>query len=163
MITVECNSKTYSYTFNIDGSYITAAHNIEEAKKRILEMIEDEMNAAINKKLDSSSAFVIDAEGGFICMDKVGEALKIINQRLDDDTINQKLVEEGFIKSAPNTFDLLKQISEEWDKALKDSYRDCWKEMLKEDWDRDNIVDEKEYKDVGRDEVYGRLKTKMNK
>ena len=21
MITVECNSKTYSYTFNIDGSY----------------------------------------------------------------------------------------------------------------------------------------------
>ena len=27
-------------------------------------MIEDEMNAAINKKLDSSSAFVIDAEGG---------------------------------------------------------------------------------------------------
>lgn len=73
-------------------------------------------------------------------MDKVGEALKIINQRLDDDTINQKLVEEGFIKSAPNTFDLLKQISEEWDKALKDSYRDCWKEVLKEDWDRVNIV-----------------------
>lgn len=66
MITVECNSKTYSYTFNIDGSYTTAAHNIEEAKKNILAMIEDGMNAAINKKLDSSSAFVIDAEGGFI-------------------------------------------------------------------------------------------------
>ena len=54
MITVECDSKTYSYTFNIDNSYTTAAHSVEEAKKKILEMIEDEMNAAINKKLDSS-------------------------------------------------------------------------------------------------------------
>ena len=54
MITVECNSKTYSYTFNIDGSYTTAAHNIEEAKKNVLIMIEDGIDAAINKKLDSS-------------------------------------------------------------------------------------------------------------
>ena len=54
MITVECDSKTYSYTFNIDGSYITAAHNIEEAKKNVLIMIEDGIDAAINKKLDSS-------------------------------------------------------------------------------------------------------------
>lgn len=54
MITVECNSKTYSYTFNIDGSYTVSASCVEEAKKNILEMIEDEMNAAINKKLDSS-------------------------------------------------------------------------------------------------------------
>jgi hypothetical protein len=66
MITVDCNSKTYSYTFNIDGSYTTAAHSIEEAKKNILEMIEDGMNAAINEKLDSSSAFVIDMEGNII-------------------------------------------------------------------------------------------------
>jgi hypothetical protein len=39
-------------------------------------------------------------------------------------------------------------MSEEWDKALKDTYEDCWKEILKEDWDRVNIVDKKEYKDV---------------
>ena len=79
---------------------------------------------------------------------KVGDALKLIHQRLSDDIINQKLVEEEFIQSAPNTFDLLKQISEEWDKALKDNYKDCWKELLKEDWSRVNVVDEKEYKDV---------------
>ena len=79
---------------------------------------------------------------------KVGNALKLISQRLTDDAINQKLVEEGFMQSVPNTFDLLKQMSEEWDKALKDTYEDCWKEILKEDWDRVNIVDKKEYKNV---------------
>lgn len=63
MITAECNSTTYSYTFNIDDSYTVSASCVEEAKKNILVMIEDEMNAAINKKLDSSSAFVVvDAE-----------------------------------------------------------------------------------------------------
>ena len=71
MITVECNSKTYSYTFNINGSYITAAHNIEEAKKKVLEMIEDGMNAAINKRLDSSfvrkvDRFELDMEGNMV-------------------------------------------------------------------------------------------------
>lgn len=60
MITVECNSKIYSYTFNIDGSYTVSASCVEEAKKRILEMIEDGMNAAINKKLDSSSFVDVD-------------------------------------------------------------------------------------------------------
>ena len=54
MITVECNSKTYSYTFNIDDSYTVSASCVEEAKKNVLIMIEDEMDAAINKKLDSS-------------------------------------------------------------------------------------------------------------
>lgn len=73
MITVECNSKTYSYTFNIDGSYTTAAHSIEEAKKNILAMIEDGMDAAINKRLDSSlvdrfkiDKFEIDMEGNIV-------------------------------------------------------------------------------------------------
>lgn len=72
MITVECNSKAYSYTFNIDGSYTVSAHSIEEAKKNILAMIEDGMNAAINKKLDSSSfvkkidRFELDMEGNMI-------------------------------------------------------------------------------------------------
>lgn len=72
MITVECNSKTYSYTFNIDGSYTTAAHNIEEAKKNVLRMIEDGIDAAINKKLDSSAfvkkidRFELDMEGNMI-------------------------------------------------------------------------------------------------
>lgn len=64
MIEMTCNSKMYSYTLKIDGSYTASASCVEDAKKRILEMIEDGMNAAINKKLDSSSAFVIDAEGG---------------------------------------------------------------------------------------------------
>lgn len=64
MIEMNCNSKTYSYTLKIDGSYTVSASCVEDAKKRILEMIEDGMNAAINKKLDNSSAFVIDAEGG---------------------------------------------------------------------------------------------------
>lgn len=31
---------------------------------------------------------------------KVGNALKLISQRLTDDAINQKLVEEGFMQSA---------------------------------------------------------------
>lgn len=74
MITVECDSKTYNYTFNIDGSYITAAHNIEEAKKRILEMIEDEMNAAINKKLDSSFVDkILDMEGNMVDIGQVNK------------------------------------------------------------------------------------------
>ena len=47
MITGECNSKTYSYTFNIDGSYTVSAHNVEEAKKSVLAMIENGMDAAI--------------------------------------------------------------------------------------------------------------------
>ena len=50
--------------FNIDDSYTVSASCVEEAKKNILVMIEDGMNAAINKKLDSSSAFVTEAEGG---------------------------------------------------------------------------------------------------
>lgn len=58
MIKVKCNSKTYNYTFDINGSYTTAAHNIEEAKKNVLEMIEDGMDAAINKKLDESLSLV---------------------------------------------------------------------------------------------------------
>lgn len=64
MIEMTCDSKMYSYTLKIDGSYTASASCVEDAKKRILEMIEDGMNAAINKKLDNSSAFVIDAEGG---------------------------------------------------------------------------------------------------
>lgn len=64
MIEISCDSKTYSYTLKIDGSYTVSASCVEDAKKRILDMIEDGMNAAINKKLDNSSAFVIDAEGG---------------------------------------------------------------------------------------------------
>lgn len=82
MITVECNSKTYSYTFNIDidGSYTVSASCVEEAKKNILEMIEDEINAAINKKLDSS-AFVeknIRMEGNMIDIEYINE----VNGRL---------------------------------------------------------------------------------
>lgn len=76
-------------------------------------------------------------------MDKVGEALKIISQRLDEQA-SEKVVEMIKGKRYNNTFDLLKQMSREWDKAIKKSYRDCWKEILKED----NAVDEKEYKDV---------------
>ena len=101
MITVECNSKTYSYTFNINGSYTTAAHDIEEAKKRILEMIEDGMNAAINKKLDSSFVDkILDMEGNMVnigqvnelmedygkCLvrgEPIGEVLSAVNERLD--------------------------------------------------------------------------------
>ena len=52
------------------------------------------------------------------------------------------------IKGCNNIFDLLEQISKEWDKTIRESYRDCWKEILKEDWNRVNVVDEKEYKDV---------------
>lgn len=64
MIEMSCDSKMYSYTLKIDGSYTASASCVEDAKKKILDMIEDGMNAAINKKLDNSSAFVIDAEGG---------------------------------------------------------------------------------------------------
>ena len=64
MITVECDSKTYSYTFNIDNSYTVSASCVEEAKKNILRMIEDGMDAAINKKLDSSFVDkILDMEG----------------------------------------------------------------------------------------------------
>lgn len=74
MITVECDSKTYNYTFNIDGSYTTAAHNIEEAKKNVLEMIEDGMNAAINKKLDSSFVDkILDMEGNVVDIGQVNK------------------------------------------------------------------------------------------
>lgn len=79
-------------------------------------------------------------------MDKVGNALKIISQRLDEQ-VSEKIVEVAEMKGY-NIFDLLEQISKEWDKAIRESYRDCWKEILKEDWDRVNVVDEKEYKDV---------------
>ena len=58
MINVKCNSKTYSYTFDINGSYTTAAHSVEEAKKNVLRMIEDGMDAAVNKKLDESLPLV---------------------------------------------------------------------------------------------------------
>lgn len=80
-------------------------------------------------------------------MDKVGDALKIISQRLDEQA-SEKVVEMVEMKGYNNTFDLLEQMSEEWDKAMRESYRDCWKEILKEDWNRVNVVDEKEYKDV---------------
>lgn len=80
-------------------------------------------------------------------MDKVGNALKIISQRLDEQA-SEKIVEMAEIKGCNNIFDLLEQISKEWDKTIRESYRDCWKEILKEDWNRVNVVDEKEYKDV---------------
>lgn len=74
MITVECNSKTYSYIFNIDGSYTVSASCVEEAKKRILEMIEDGMNAAINKKLDSSFVDkILDMEGNVVDIGQVNK------------------------------------------------------------------------------------------
>lgn len=79
-------------------------------------------------------------------MDKVGDALKIISQRLDEQA-SEKVVEMAEMKGY-NIFDLLEQISKEWDKTIRESYRDCWKEILKEDWDRVYVVDEKEYKDV---------------
>lgn len=59
-----------------------------------------------------------------VYIDKIGDVLKLISQRLSEDAINQKLV----IQSAPNTFDLLERINEEWDRI--------------------NVIDEKEYKDV---------------
>lgn len=102
MITVECNSKTYSYIFNIDGSYTVSASCVEEAKKNVLEMIEDGMNAAINKKLDSSFVDkILDMEGNVVdigqvnevngrygkCLvrgESIGEALSAVNERLDE-------------------------------------------------------------------------------
>ena len=73
MVTVECDSKNYNYIFSVNGRYTTAAHNIEEAKKNILVMIEDRMDAAINKRLDSSlvdrfkiDKFEIDMEGNIV-------------------------------------------------------------------------------------------------
>lgn len=54
MVEMSCDSRTYTYTFKINGSYEASADCVEKAKKRILERIEVEMNAAINKKLDSS-------------------------------------------------------------------------------------------------------------
>lgn len=102
MITVECDSKTYSYTFNIDNSYTVSAHNIEEAKKNVLIMIEDGMDAAINKKLDSSFVDkILDMEGNMVnigqvnelmedygkCLvrgEPIGEVLSAVNERLDE-------------------------------------------------------------------------------
>lgn len=63
MIDVKCNSDDFVYEININESYKTAAHNVEAAKKRILELIADDIDAAVNKKLDESPSFVnIDIE-----------------------------------------------------------------------------------------------------
>lgn len=79
-------------------------------------------------------------------MNKAGDALKVVSQRLNEQT-SKKIIKMNEVKEY-NIFDLLEQISKEWDKAIRDSYRDCWKEILNEDWSRVNVVDEKEYKDV---------------
>lgn len=77
-------------------------------------------------------------------MDKVGDALKIISQRLDEQA-SEKVVEMTETKKYDNIFDLF-DLLEQASKKL--NYNDYWYEILKEDWDRVNVVDEKEYKDV---------------
>ena len=62
MVNVKCNSDDFTYEINIDESYKTAAHNVEAAKKRILEMIADDIDAAVNKKLDVKSSSLVDVE-----------------------------------------------------------------------------------------------------
>lgn len=56
---------------------------------------------------------------------KVGDALKLISQRLNSDEL-------GFAKSVPSTFDLLKLMSEEWDREVKAIEKESWKKLLKE-------------------------------
>lgn len=57
--------------------------------------------------------------------DKVGDALKLISQRLSSDEL-------GFVKSIPSTFDLLKLMSEEWDREVRKIEKESWKKLLKE-------------------------------
>lgn len=59
---------------------------------------------------------------------KVGNALKLISQRLSDELVEEK----GFAKSVPSTFDLLKLMSEEWDREVKEIEKEYWKKLLKE-------------------------------
>lgn len=54
---------------------IQLPHNIEEAKKNVLIMIEDGIDAAINKKLDSSSFVekILDMEGDMVDIGQVNK------------------------------------------------------------------------------------------
>ena len=71
MVKIDCNSNEYIYKFIIENMFVTTAENIETAKKQVLAMIEEEMDAEINKKLDSSfvrkvDRFELDMEGNMI-------------------------------------------------------------------------------------------------
>lgn len=72
---------------------------------------------------------------------EVGAALALVGKRLEckpvDDAVDMDMVED--------IYTILERMSAEW---IRETKRDCWKEILNEDWSRVNVVDEKEYKDV---------------
>lgn len=58
MLDISFNRNSYSYTLKINMEYAVAACNVEEAKERLLQMIEEGIDNSINEKLSQSSAIV---------------------------------------------------------------------------------------------------------
>lgn len=58
MLDISFNRNSYSYTLKIDMEYAATACNVEEAKVRLLQMIEEGIDNNINEKLFQSSAIV---------------------------------------------------------------------------------------------------------